>query len=86
MWCTAGFFHAVGKTVDRDGRIVPLAEGAKKAVFEFNRARISCDDAGLTEWALDEKAKDRFVFRITDTGSYTKAMTVAMKTLLMTLP
>ena len=38
MWCTGGFLHAVGKTVTRDGQIVPLGRGKGPGVHVRSRA------------------------------------------------
>jgi len=86
MWCTAGFLHLAGRTVTRDGRIVPLAGAGKEAVCTFEPVAVSCDAGGVTTWRPDADARDRFLFHVLDTGRYTEAMTRAMKTLLTTLP
>ena len=86
MWCTAGFFHAAGYTVCRDGKIVPLGEESDPPVFTFDPIRIKCEDSGVTKWTRDENSKHRFIFHVRDTNHYQSAMTTAMKSLLMTLP
>lgn len=86
MWCTAGFLHATGQTVTRDGRIVPLAGGAPDAVFTFEPIRVQCSDKGVTQWSRDARARDRFIFRVLDRAGYAAALTTAMKSLLQTIP
>jgi len=85
MWCTAGFFHAVGKTVRKDGEVIPLARAGQDAVFGFEPIRISSTDDGHTEWSRDDTSHDRFIFRVLSLEDYQPAVTKAMKTLLMTL-
>lgn len=86
MWCTAGFLHAAGYTVTRDGRIVPLNKKHKQPIFTFDAIKVKCDDNGVTHWLGDDSSKDRFIFHVRDTDSYQSAMTGAMKSLLTALP
>ncbi|HUT46170.1 MAG TPA: hypothetical protein VMX36_07770 [Sedimentisphaerales bacterium] len=86
MWCTAGFLHAAGYTVTRDGQIVPLNEKHAQPVFTFDAVKVKCDDSGLTHWIRDNSSKDRFIFHVRDTDNYQSAMTGAMKSLLTSLP
>ena len=86
MWCTAGFLHAAGYTVTRDGQIVPLNEKHEQPVFTFDAIKVKCDDNGLTRWVGDDSSKDRFIFHVQDTESYQSAMTGSMKSLLTALP
>jgi len=86
MWCTAGFLHAAGYTVSRDGQIVPLTEKRARPVFTFDTVKVKCDDNGLTLWLGDDSSKDRFIFHVRDTDNYQSAMTGAMKSLLTVLP
>lgn len=86
MWCTAGFLHAAGYTVSRDGQIVPLTEKRARPVFTFDTVKVKCDDNGLTLWLGDDSSKDRFIFHVRDTDNYQSAMTGAMKSLLTALP
>jgi hypothetical protein len=86
MWCTAGFLHAAGYTVSRDGKIVPLNEKHARPVFTFDAIKVKCDDNGLTHWVSDDGSKNCFIFHVRDTDSYQSAMTGAMKSLLTALP
>lgn len=86
MWCTAGFLHAAGLTVLRDGRIVPRASAGEDVVFTFEPVRVRCADNGVTDWSHAPGAKDRFIFRVLDRERYAAAMSAAMKTLLAALP
>jgi hypothetical protein len=86
MWCTAGFLHAAGYTVSRDGKIVHPDEKASRPVFTFDPIRVKCDANGVTKWAPDKNSKNRFIFHVRDTDNYRPAMTEAMKSLLMMLP
>jgi len=86
MWCTAGFFHAAGYTVSRQGKVVPLAEMTEQPVFTFDPIRVTCDDNGVTKWVPDGNSENRFIFHVRDTDHYQAAMTQAMKSLLMALP
>lgn len=85
MWCTGGFFHAVGKTVTKDGHIVSLREAANSAVYSLDPIRVKCDNNGVTEWHNDENSKDRFIFHIRDVQHYQSAMSTALKSLLQEL-
>ena len=86
MWCTGGFFHAVGKAVTCEGEIVPMGQAGDSVVFTFDPISITCNESGITEWTRDENSKDRFIFHVRDTENYASAMTKAMRSLLMTLP
>jgi hypothetical protein len=86
MWCTAGFLHAAGYTVTRDGQIVPRNEKHAQTVFTFDAIKVKCDDNGVTHWLGDDRSKDRFIFHVRDMENYQSAMTGAMKSLLTTLP
>jgi hypothetical protein len=86
MWCTGGFLHATGRTVTRDGEIVPLDDAAGAAVFEFDPIEVACDEAGVTRWTPSETARHRFIFRVRDVGKYQPAMTSALRSLLAKLP
>ncbi len=81
MWCTAGFLHAAGKTVTRGGEIV--ARGATaEPVFTFDPIRVRCGANGVTEWAADAKARQRWIFHVRDVERYAAAMGAALRTLL----
>ncbi len=86
IWCTGGFLHVVGKTVTREGSIVPKATAGKEAVFTFDPIRVTCSDKGITLWKPDKTAKNRYIFHVRDVANYQTVLTKAMKTLLMTLP
>ena len=86
MWCTAGFLHAAGYTVDSVGHIDSLDKSGIDSVFTFEPIRVTCDENGVTEWRMESDAKDRFIFHVLDTKNYQQAMTKAMKTLLMEIP
>ena len=78
MWCTAGFLHAAGCTVNRDGSVVALEDGNAEAVFGFEAVTVECDEAGRTRWSPAD-AGQRFIFRVYDTERYAKAMTLALR-------
>jgi len=88
MWCTAGFFHAVGLTVTQDGEIVPESEAAEP-VFTFDRVTVSCSEQGVTQWEEAEETAaqpPRFIFHVRNVSRYPAAMTTAMRSLLRRLP
>ncbi|WP_321003059.1 hypothetical protein [Eisenbergiella porci] len=85
MWCTAGFFHMVGKTVTSEGIITASVSSEIKPVFEFLPIEVECEKNGRTRWRLTDKCTERFIFRVTDINAYENAMTEAMKNLLMKL-
>lgn len=86
MWCTGGFLHMVGKTVTREGNIVPLTTEGIQPVFEFAPIKVTCDENGRTRWQHTEEASDKFIFRVLDLEAYEAAMTKALKQLLEKLP
>ena len=86
MWCTGGFLRAAGKTVSCSGEIVSLNSEGVSPVFTFDPIKVRCGDDGVTEWAMDDKSKDRYIFHVRDVENYESAMTAAMKSLLMSLP
>ena len=86
MWCTGGFLHAAGKTVTTDGEIVERDRAGDATVFSFDSIRISCSNEGVTKWAHDDAAANRYIFHVRDPAGYQKAMTKAMRSLLGGLP
>jgi hypothetical protein len=85
MWCTAGFLHAAGKKVTSDGEIVLLNSG-ENSVFSFIPVKTSCNDIGYVDWEIENDSPNRYIFHVNDTTNYQKAMTIAMKKLLLQLP
>jgi hypothetical protein len=85
MWCTAGFLHAVGKTVTRDGRIAPLGN-VKDPVFTFDPVQVTCSEEGVTRWRAGANSPKRLLFHVRDQQQYPAAMTSALKSLLAELP
>ena len=85
MWCTAGFIHAAGNKVTAEGDIVP-ASSARASVFSFLPVNVSCNDLGFADWKIDNNSRNRFIFHLNDLANYQKAMTIAMKKLLLQLP
>jgi hypothetical protein len=83
MWCTAGFLHSAGLAVDRRGAIVEAGEA--DGVFRFEPIQVECDQEGLTRWEAAAGVEDRFILSVPDRESYGRAMTLAMKSLLMCL-
>jgi len=86
MWCTGGFLHTVGKTVATDGAIVEHDRAGDSAVFSFDPIRVSCSNEGVTKWAHDVAATNRYIFHVRDLRRYREAMTKAMRSLLRKLP
>ncbi len=85
MWCTAGFIHSAGKGITAKGEIVPFDSG-ENSVFSFVPVKASCDNNGYVDWKTDQKAGNRFIFHVNDISNYQKAITFAMKQLLLELP
>ena len=84
MWCTAGFLHCAGKTVAKDGSIVPNASPVD-ALFSFEPIEATCG-AGRVTWTHTDRPTNRYIFKINHIDAYAAAMTKAMKSLLMQLP
>ena len=78
MWCTAGFLHAAGLAVWKDGTIAKLGADPAKEVFRFVPVSVTCGDDGHTSWQPDAKSGTRFIFEITDEKGYPEAMTRAL--------
>lgn len=78
MWCTAGFLHAAGLTVWKDGTIALRGADPAKEVFRFVPVAVTCSDDGQTSWQPDAKSGTRFLFEITDEKAYPEAMTRAL--------
>ncbi len=84
MWSTASLLHAGGLTVSRSGELLPLEECAD-SVFRFVPIKVSCTDAGETNWEIVEGKVGRFIFEVVDEAVYASAMTKALGTLLKAL-
>lgn len=85
MWSTAGFLHAGGLTVWKDGMIARLGEASEKEVFRFIPVTVTCSDDGRTSWQPVAKSDTRFLFEITDEKAYSEAMTKALAELMSKL-
>ena len=85
MWCTAGFLHAAGLTVWKDGTIAKLDEEPAKEVFRFVPVTVTCGDDGRTAWQPAETSDTRFLFEIADKEGYPEAMTRALIELMSVL-
>lgn len=85
MWCTAGFFHAAGKIITAKGEIT---DGNSKddSVFSFVPVKTSCNDIGYVDWEIDANSQNRYIFHVNDLVNYQKAITLALKNLLIQLP
>jgi hypothetical protein len=81
MWCTGGFLHAVGMTVSREGKIVPVAD-ATNPVFTFDPIKVSCTHDGVTRWSKGTTETNRFLFHVQDIDRYPTAMASALRSLL----
>lgn len=78
MWCTGGFLHTAGLTVNRAGNIVPLGQKPEEEVFSFIPVQVSCDEQGRNHWTPCAGSKDRFLYRVNDQSVYQAAMTRAL--------
>ena len=85
MWCTAGFIHAAGKKVTSEGDIVS-AQSKRDAVCSFVPVKTSCNEIGYLDWEMDENSLNRYIFHVNDLVNYQKAITLAIKKLLLQLP
>jgi hypothetical protein len=86
MWCTAGFFHAAGKSIAADGKIRPRDQAGADQVFTFDPIEVQCDANGITTWSPAAAAIERHILHVRDVRNYSHAMTTAMRALLATLP
>ena len=55
-------------------------------LFTFRPIEVQCDALGVTTWKPADRSRDRFILHLEDVASYPKAMTLALKSLLETLP
>jgi hypothetical protein len=85
MWCTAGFLNAAGKKITSAGEIVSISS-EMDSVFSFKPIKVSCNDDGYTTWELSNNSKNRFIFHVDDLMNYQKAISEALKNLLLQLP
>ena len=85
MWCTAGFLHAAGLSVDAEGQLHPLGD-TTHPVFTFERIRVTDHNTGHVRWVADKAGADRYIFHVLDQGQYGYAMTIALKRLLRAIP
>lgn len=81
MWCTGGFLHAAGLSVDREGKLATAAE-IDSPVFGFDPVDVRCDANGITNWSANPQSPRRHLFTMRDEKRYGPAMTAAMRTLL----
>ena len=86
MWCTAGFFHAAGKSIAASGEIMPNAQSSAEQVFVFDPIAIQCDTNGTTNWSPAVVSTERYILHIRDVENYGHAITTAMRSLLAVLP
>ncbi len=86
MWCTGGFFHAAGKSITSEGKIVPRDQASRDQVFTFDPIEVQCDTNGITKWSPAATATERYIFHVRDVRNYSHAMTTGMRSLLATLP
>lgn len=78
MWCTAGFLHAAGMTVWKDGTIAPLGKEPAREVFRFIPVDVTCSAEGRTEWKPSTQSNQRFIFQVEDESAYPEAMARAL--------
>lgn len=78
MWCTGGFLHAAGLSVNMEGKIVPLGEKSEDEVFSFVPVQVTCDEQGRNHWSHCKESVNRFLYRVNDQAVYPSAMTRAL--------
>ena len=83
MYCTGGFFHSAGITVNKQGDITMSDEDL---IISFIPVELDCDDKGYVKWNITDKPTNRYIYKINDIKLYKSAMTKAMKALLCKLP
>lgn len=82
MWSTAGFLHAAGLTVLKDGTIAKLGEKPEEEVVSFIPITVTCNADARTSWEPCAEPTNRYIFEINDLESYQEAMTRALETVL----
>ena len=86
MWCTAGFLHAAGLVVLRDGTIARLGEKPSEELFSFDPVLTDCHaQTGVLTWRAAEKSGNRFLLHVRDQAAYEEAMTRALVHLMKNL-
>lgn len=78
MWCTGGFLHAAGLSVNMEGKIVPLGEKPEDEAFSFVPVQVTCDEQGRNHWSHCKESVNRFLYRVNDQAVYPSAMTRAL--------
>ena len=85
MWSTAGFFHMAGLSVAGNGLVGGRDDAQTRPVYTFDPVRVRCGADGVTEWSLDPRSQNRFLFHVRDQEEYPAAMTAALGALLSSL-
>jgi hypothetical protein len=78
MWCTGGFLHAAGLSINMEGKIVPLGAKPEDEVFSFVPVQVTCDEQGRNHWSNCKESVNRFLYRVNDQAVYPSAMTRAL--------
>jgi hypothetical protein len=86
MWSTAGFFHAAGLTIDVNGKLWELDDCKEDTVYKVVPIEAICDENGRVSWKEVEKSNQYIFVKTEDRQAYAKAMTNAMKEILVKLP
>lgn len=91
MFSTASLFHAAGRQLYRQGdswATLPSPAPAFQAspVYDFVPATVTIDRELRTPLRISDTTGDLRVFRLLDMENYEKAMTSALRRLLMELP
>ena len=86
MWSVASILILAGLTVTKTGKIVPTAEAGDDALFRMEHVKVECEDNGRLKWELSKEPTGRFVFHVLDVPNYPKAMTEAVRSLLLAFP
>jgi len=78
MWCTAGFLHMCGLSVEASGQMGKRGDGA---VFSFQPVRIELNEKGVADWQKEPGA-NRWILQVEDTEAYAGAMCKALAAVL----
>ncbi len=78
MWCTAGFIHSVGLSVDKEEIITDKTD---EPVFSFKDINISILNGHLY-WKYSNESSNIKILKINDTNLYQDKMTKALSTII----
>lgn len=78
MWCTAGFIHSVGLSIDLKGNI---SDKVDNSLYSFEDIQVSIQNGHLN-WAYSKGRSNIKILKINDTNLYQEKMSKALNTII----